>query len=331
MKVLFLTVSPRRASYRYRIEQFLPFWKDYNIKATNICVVGLSFFKKITLAKSCTNYDCVILQRKALSPFLIRIIKKQTKLVYDFDDALYAREPYVKGRINGTQPGSKGLIKRLNYILKKSDAIIGGSKDLCSYSKQFNPNVHLIPTSLPLPQQQTVNKSDVVKVGWIGNKLNLYYLEMIDEALFEIQTEFPEIVFEVMCNALPDNCKTSWKLVEWAKDKEHEWLSSISIGLMPLVDDDWSRGKCAFKLLQYMSHKKPVVGSNVGANKDAIKHAASGFLAANNKDWFDHLKILIKSKEKQSEMGLEGFKHFKNEYELHSTQQKLAKLLKSFE
>jgi len=330
IKILCLRTSSKQASYRYRIEQFLTNWDQFNIEFDDQLIIGKSFFKRIQLIKQSVNYDYVFLHKKTLSAFFIRMIKKRSRLIFDYDDALYAIESYKKTKPKDSQPGSKTMIRRLNYILKQADLIFAGSPELKSYSEKYSQNVFLIPTALQIPAISQQKKStNEVTIGWIGNRYNLYYLQQIDAALFRIQEEYPNVKFSIMCSKIANDTQTQWHLVKWTRETELQWLDSIDIGLMPLDDDEWSRGKCAFKLIQYMSHKKTVIASDVGANKDAVIPNKTGFLVSDLESWYKAVKQCVENKDQLSEFGENGYRRFIDLYELNKIQSNIAEILNS--
>ncbi|MCB0280020.1 MAG: glycosyltransferase family 4 protein [Calditrichaeota bacterium] len=329
VRILCLRIDEKQASYRYRIKQFEPYWSTHNIEFVDRLIVGQSFIKRWKLINEAGDFDFVLLQRKTLSAIFIRKIKRKSRLIYDYDDALYAVESYKKSKPKDSQPGSKTMIRRLNFILKKADMVFAGSPALKAYSEKFSQNVFLVPTSLPVPKiHETIEKSDQIRIGWIGNRANLFFLNHIDDPLYRIQIEHPNVIFTVMCSDLPIETRTQWKLTKWSKESEQEWLESIDIGLMPLEDDEWSRGKCAFKLIQYMSYKKAVIGSAVGANMDAIQNDISGYLVRTENEWYNALKRLIENHKKRIEMGEAGFNLFKEKYEIKSTLQHINDIIR---
>ena len=330
IRILCLHLAENRASYRYRVEQFLPYWKEYGIDMQTIRITSKSYPEKLSIALQCGEYDYVWLQRKPLTPLFTSIIARKSRLIYDYDDALYAVESYLKGKPKPTQPGSKQSIRRLNAVLKRSSIIFAGSEALASYSRKFNPaNTFIIPTAytkLPEPPPPAGSGKEVT-IGWIGNTGNLYFLSMIDKAAASIQSRFPEVRFSVMSGKAPEGLHTKWEFVSWSKEAEAEWLDSIDIGVMPLEDDEWSRGKCAFKLLQYMAHGKPVVASRVGANIDAVIHGRSGYLANSEAEWEQAFASLVSNPEERLRMGEESLKHFLATYEREQVQARMAKIL----
>lgn len=332
IKILCLHIAKNQASYHYRVEQLLGYWNEYDIELHPVTIVGKKYGSKIKLALQSRHYDFVWLQRKTLSPFIVNIITNRTRLIYDFDDALYTRQTGHDGTLKDKHPGSQQTIKRINHILKKSSLIFAGSKALARYAEIYNPgNVHLLPTALekpgtPVPGNTIQNR---ITIGWIGSIGNLPYLELIDEAAAEMQKKFPGASFSVMSGKPPENLKTRWNFVPWSAETEHAWLQSIDIGIMPLTDDEWSRGKCAFKLLQYMSHQKPVIASAVGANMSTVQHGENGFLATTTAEWCRALEALISNRALRHRMGQESLHIFETRFERSIIQEKIASIVRS--
>ncbi len=295
-----------------------------------VSITGKSYIAKLRLALASKEYDYVWLQRKPLSLFFVALIASRSRLVYDYDDALYARESYLTGLLKPTQPGSKQTVKRLNTILKRSSLVFAGSKALADYAQGYNPvGTFLVPTAFDKvcsPLSGT-GPGGTITIGWIGNNLNLFFLSLIDDATFALQKRYPAVKFSVMSGKQPQGLKTQWDFVPWSKEAEGQWLHSINIGLMPLVDDEWSRGKCAFKLLQYMAHGKPVIASNVGANRAAVLHGVSGYLASSSSEWFTALDSLVSNQELRCSMGEASLKLFLSTYERQIVQERIAVLL----
>lgn len=330
IRILCLHIAENQASYRYRVAQFLPHWTEYGIDMHLYCINGRSYSDKIGMALQCGRYDYVWLQRKPLLPLLTSIIARNSRLIYDYDDALYARESYVKGNPKPTQPGSRQSIRRLDTVLKHSSTVFAGSDALAAYSRRINPsNTYIIPTAYEkIPGSCSRNQTDrTVTVGWLGNSINLYFLTMIDAASAAIQAKYPDIRFSVMSSQAPEGLKTRWEFVPWSKEAEPHWLQSIDIGIMPLEDDEWSRGKCAFKLIQYMAHGKPVIASAVGANLNAVIDGVSGFLADSSSKWELALESLLSDPELRKSMGEESLKHFLSTYERQRVQEQMAGII----
>ena len=330
IRILCLHLAENQASYRYRVEQFLPYWKEYGIDMQPLRITSKSYPEKLSIALRSGEYDYVWLQRKPLSTIFTSIIARKTRLIYDYDDALYAVESYLNGKPKPTQPGSKQIIRRLNTALKYSSLVFAGSDALAEYARRFNPeHTFVVPTAyrklLEPPSPKTTDET--VTIGWIGNTGNLYFLKMLDQAASTIEQSHPSVRFSVMSGKPPEGLKTRWEFTPWSKEAEESWLDSIDIGIMPLEDDEWSRGKCAFKLLQYMAHGKPVVASKVGANTKAVIHGISGILADTEEEWAKAFEVLILNPEQRKNMGQESLRHFLETYERQRVQEQMATIL----
>ncbi len=328
IKILCFHNATHRASYRYRVGQFLPFWSNYTIEMQAVCISGKQYLNLLKFLFSFNRYDYILLQKKIVPRLLIGIMTKQTKLIYDFDDALYTRESQ---ELEQNKPPSRRTIKKLNYILKKSTLVFAGSSELAHYAGAYNYNVHIIPTALDkqVAEPMIPPHSDCITIGWIGNDVNLFYLSIIDDATLFLQQKYPCVRFSLLCGNPPKGLVTNWHFTKWSSVTEKSWLQSIDIGIMPLTDDPWSRGKCAFKLLQYMAHGKPVVASDVGANKTTVSHCVNGYLVKTKEEWISALERLILDREKRIRMGQESLKIFVGQFERSRIQQKIADILLS--
>ncbi|NTW68375.1 MAG: glycosyltransferase family 4 protein [Chlorobiaceae bacterium] len=331
IRILCLHIAGNQASYRYRVEQFLPYWKEYGIEVHPVNLSGISYFEKFKFALASKNYDYVWLQKKPLSGFFVDLIARRSTLIYDYDDALYARESYLEGPPKPTRPGSKQSISRLNILLKRASLVFAGSEALVDYASRFrNEGVFLVPTALSKVPEKFIpgdRSGEPLRVGWIGNNQNLFFLTLIDEVLFSVQQSYPAIRFTLMAGKPPEGLKTRWDFVPWSKEGEASWLHSVDIGIMPLADDEWCRGKCAFKLLQYMSHGKPVIASRVGANRVVVKHGVNGYLASSAAEWHAAFERLVSRPDLRYSMGEESRKLYLASFERQQVQARMAELL----
>ncbi|NTW51416.1 MAG: glycosyltransferase family 4 protein [Chlorobiaceae bacterium] len=330
IKILCLHASTSLASYRYRVEQFTPFWKEYDIEVDLVSLSGKGYPDKLKLALSAGRYDYVWLQKKVLSPIFINIIASRSRLIYDFDDAIYSTGSHTSGHVKPSHAGSRQTVKRLHHVLEKSCLVFAGSPELVEYSRRHNASdVELVPTALEMPLWNPQPRDPLVpiRIGWIGVSSNMLYLELADQAAVQVQERYPDVVFSLMSGEPPTGLKTKWEFVPWSKESQEPWLRSLDIGIMPLTDDQWSRGKCAFKLLQYMSYGKPVIASAVGANLDAVRHGKSGYLVSTPEEWFRAFESLITYPELRCAMGEESFRLFSGEYDRKIIQAKIAGIL----
>ncbi|NTW53629.1 MAG: glycosyltransferase family 4 protein [Chlorobaculum sp.] len=247
-------------------------------------------------------------------------------MIFDFDDAIYVKQVMLTGK---QLPESRMKLDWIASTLKRSSLIFAGSEALKSYAEQYNRTVHLVPTAFSTPPLATGNHHNgkTVTIGWIGIPSNLYFLKIIDHALRSVQEQHPGVRFSIMSKRVPEDVKTEWELSEWSSENEKQWLAAIDIGIMPLTDDEWCRGKCAFKLIQYMAYGKPVVASDVGANKAAIAHGVNGFLVKTDDGWIEALDRLILDKELRMNMGAASRTLHVEQYDRERVQQNIAGLI----
>ncbi|MGC8774398.1 MAG: glycosyltransferase family 4 protein [Chlorobaculum sp.] len=327
ISILCLHLSPHRPSYRYRMGQFLPHWHHYEIHVDTLCVSGKEALKNTAKALAvCGNYDYIWIQRKVFPPPFLWLLSRKAKVIFDFDDAIHVKQVMLTGN---QKPES--LLKRqwIARTLKSFSIVLAGSDALKDHAERYNSNVHLVPTPFEAPPQKFNGrkKEKTVTVGWIGVNANLYFLKQIDETLGLLAEKHPWVRFSLMSGKMPSGMKTPWELTPWSSESEKQWLARIDIGIMPLTDDEWCRGKCAFKLIQYMAHGKPVVASNVGANRSTITNGVNGFLAESAEEWLDALEQLVLDEELRKRMGAESRRIHLERFERAEVQRKIASLI----
>jgi glycosyltransferase involved in cell wall biosynthesis len=329
IRILCLHIASHRPSYRYRVGQFLPHWSEHEIQVDTICVSGRDAPVNIVRSLSlCGEYDYIWIQRKIFPAFLVWMLSGKSKLIFDFDDAIYTKQVMLSNRAGQE---SRLKLRWIAYTLSKASLVFAGSHDLKVYAERYSPNVHLVPTSYGIPHERYSNKqySQTITIGWIGTNSNHYFLGIIDEALSTLKKAHPAVRFSIMTGRRPEKLDTPWELAGWSPEAEQQWLSEIDIGIMPLTDDEWSRGKCAFKLLQYMAYGKPVVASNVGANKSVITDRVNGFLVDDSAGWVEALEELISDAALRRKMGEESRTVFSEHFDRKVVQKRIADLIRN--
>ncbi|MCE1273009.1 MAG: glycosyltransferase family 4 protein [Chlorobiales bacterium] len=307
--------------------QFLPYWHQYGIQVDTLCVSGKEAIRNTARALSvCGNYDYVWIQRKVFPPLLFWLLSSKAKVIFDFDDAIHVKQVMLSGK---QEPESWLKRRWINRTLKRSSMVLAGSEALKDHAECHNGNVHLVPTSFEIPPHKVIGfqKDETVTIGWIGVNSNLYFLKQIDKSLSLIAEKYPMVRFALMSGKMPEGMKTPWELTPWSSESENQWLARIDIGIMPLTDDEWCRGKCAFKLIQYMAYGKPVVASNVGANKSTITNRVNGLLVENVEGWFDSLEQLVLDENLRRRMGAESQRIYLDRFERAEVQRKIADLI----
>jgi glycosyltransferase involved in cell wall biosynthesis len=243
-----------------------------------------------------SDFDIAIVQREFIStlPTLERCIK--IPMVLDVDDAIWLHR-------GGWAAGS---------LAKKVDHIVCGNQYLADYFKVFGKPVTIIPTAVDV--ERFTPRDFVVPnkiIGWSGTSGGFKYLYSIEHSLSQILLSYPDWKLLIVSDQAPDFKlipESQMEFVLWSVDSEVSTIQKMDIGLMPLDDTPWSRGKCSYKMLLYMACGVPVVVSDVGMNSEVLTHDFIGYGAKLEKDWFDVINKLINSEELRRKAGENGRK-----------------------
>jgi glycosyltransferase involved in cell wall biosynthesis len=356
MSVLFIGTHRlnRSPSQRFRFEQFLPFLDKAGIKyrvssllneqddATyyskgnylkKASVIYRSFLKRKEDIAHSSEYDVLFIQREAFligPPYFERLIKKAgKKLIFDFDDAIWL--PNVS-EVNKKFSWAK-FASKTSEIISLSNGIIAGNQYLADYALQYNPNVHIIPTTIDTTYHlpKIVSKlPDRVCIGWTGSHTTLQYLELIIPVLKKIKQLFNnKVYFKIIGDAHYTHHELAIKGVKWNLDTEIDDLSEIDIGIMPLPNNQWTLGKCGFKGLQYMALEIPPVVSPVGVNTEIIEEGVNGFLASNEKEWIEKISLLIEDAELRKKIGKAARKTVEERFSVNSHRETFLSIIKN--
>jgi glycosyltransferase involved in cell wall biosynthesis len=223
---------------------------------------------------------------------------------------------------------------KFRSMVKGSDVVTVGNRFLRSQVLKVDPDkeVFVIPTSIDTnlyPKKKKISNHEATILGWIGTKGNLKYLKKLEPVFETIRQRFPGVKLKIVSNDFYDSAHLPVVKKLWKLEDENDDLVSFDIGLMPLNDDLWSRGKCGLKVIQYLSVGVPVVCTPVGINPDIVKDGENGFLATNHQEWVDCLSNLIQNQELRYQVGLKGIETVERDYSLVVTSEKFFQVLQS--
>jgi len=350
MRILALTTNPiEGASTRYRVHAYIPYLERQG------CTVDLHpFFPSKSLAAVYSSgdllgklyyvvkgfqkrlsqlrrhrYDLVLVHRElfplGLRVFLGRLGKIGAQVVYDYDDAMFLPQRqgrWLLGKLEDTNS--------VREVMALSNLVVAGNDFLAAYARRYNQNVTILPTAVDTERFRLRDSSRQVghcTIGWIGSHTTikyLYSLRSIFERLAKSHSFELKVVgasFSLSFNGL------QVRQQEWSLEREVKDFQSCDIGVYPLWNDDWSKGKCGFKAIQFMSVGVPVIASKVGVNRNIIQDGVNGFLAASEQEWCDKLALLLKNPDLRREMGLAGRKTVEERYSLDVNAPKLLQAL----
>lgn len=342
IKILALTrYSSMAASTRQRFDQYIPHLERAGFEITSAPLFGDAYVASIGNARSkglvarsyaarvldllraATRFDAAWVQYD-LFPFLPGLAERALRLgsvpyIVDYDDALfhnYDRGGAVKTRLLGN---------KLAPLLTGARGCAAGNEYLATYLRRYNRNVRIIPTVVDTEHYRVVpSPNERPVVGWIGSPSTWRYVEPI----------LPHILPSIEAAGGRFRAVGSGRrgvhgiveFVDWAEDREVADVQGFDIGVMPLPDEEWARGKCGYKLIQYMACGRPTIASPVGVNRQIVDHEVNGYLASSVQEWQAALQALLESRARREAMGAHGRRIVEGSYSLQSQIQPMIDL-----
>jgi glycosyltransferase involved in cell wall biosynthesis len=277
------------------------------------------------------RYDAVLIHRAACiagPAWLERLIQLfNCPIIYDFDDAIF--------NLHTSEANSRyGWFKfpgKTANICRSSSQVIVGNTYLADYARQFNANVSIIPSSVDVDQYQRANnKGDAgsrVIVGWTGSSTSQTYLETFAPLLRELMRQ-RDVELHIISDRKPEMPGVPITWHQWSPETEIADLARFDIGIMPMPDDQWSRGKCSMKALLYMAMGIPTICSAVGMNREVIQHNENGFLASTDEEWLNCLNALIDDAVLRRRLGAAGRRTIEERYSMRHCAAQFANVIR---
>jgi glycosyltransferase involved in cell wall biosynthesis len=344
MKILIICLHAfdRVPGQRFRFEQYLDYFRQNGIEYEfsgllqpqdykhfykkgkyfqKFMIVLRGFFKRWRELKYVENYDLVFIQRESYmlgTTFFEKRYARRSKVVYDFDDAIW-----LSASTSGQNRKLAFLKKpsKTSDIIAVSTMVFAGNQFLADYASQFNDNVVIVPTTIDTREYQPAYKTDKSRIciGWSGSFSTIAHFETAIPALLVIKEKYGDrVYFKVIGDGNYRNQELGITGQDWKKETEVKDLQEIDIGIMPLPDDEWSKGKCGLKGLQYMGLEIPTIMSPVGVNSEIITDGYNGFLAGGTSEWVEKLSRLIDSPALRAEVGQNGRKTVVDKYSVEA-------------
>ena len=310
-KVLFLIQGFSVAASRYRVLQYIPYLESKGVE-TKVSLYPRTLKENFQFFNELSQYDIVFLQRKRFNQPRLGLLRRRAKrILYDFDDSVMYRNSKAKDPISSTRR------RRFVQMVKNSDFIIAGNEFLRSQVLPFNQNVEVIPTAINQERYDLRTYSvqqERVTLGWIGDHGSIHYLEKMRPIFDRISAKYPHVELKIVSDTFFDCDRMKVIKKKWSSEEEVADLQGLDIGLMPLVDDPWSWGKCGLKIIQYQGVGVPVVCTPVGINKDLVEDGSNGFWAMTADEWEEKLSLLIENPGLREQMGREGRRRVLEKY-----------------
>ena len=350
MKVFLLTHSGRQdSSSRIRFLQYLPFFKQQGIQVdvsqllsdeyVSAIVLGkskqslwslilLGYWNRVKILFKVKNYDLIIIH-KEIFPYIPAFVERLLcfiGIIYivDYDDATFHNYDKHNNWLVRLLLG-----KKIDAIMRFSNTVIIGNRYLSSRAQLSGANqIEIIQSVVDLNKYKVVksNCNKQLVVGWIGSPSTGKYLLEIESIYKLLASEFDVRFVAVGCNKETVK-ELPIEVLPWSEETEVQLIQSFDVGIMPLTNSLWEKGKCGYKLIQYMACELPVVASPIGVNKQIIENGKNGFLAQEPDEWVGALRQLLNDESLRRFMGENGRKLVEEEYSLQVQSKKFEKII----
>lgn len=302
MKLLIISNNPSRASFRLRIGEHLEALGREGIES-EVCPLPPGALARQRLFKSSRAYDAVLLHRKCLNFRDAMVLwHYRPKLIFDFDDAIM----YSPSRPQSECTSHYRLFRRTARMM---DVMIAGNAYLAEHAGRYCRQVVVLPTGLDVAAyrvQDRPKRSDTIRLVWIGSQSTLQYLAQLKPVLESVGKKRKNVVLRIIADAFFDLNEMPVERCRWSLMTQAADLAACDIGLSPLPDNRFTRGKCGFKLLQYFAAGLPVVASPVGVNADFINDSGAGLSASTPDEWTAALERMIDNIDTYRQWGQNG-------------------------
>jgi glycosyltransferase involved in cell wall biosynthesis len=288
-------------------------------------------FQRITKMRVYPAPDMVWLEYEALPwiPWLIEraVLPRGVPIISDYDDAVFHRYDIHRLKAVRTILG-----KKIDQVMAASTLVMAGNPYLHDHARRSGaPWVETVPTIIDLDAyhiRSNAENESTLRVGWIGTPETWQALaKPIHNILDPLLTKQEALFLAVGASMRPETAGTL-EILPWAEDTEVKLIQSMDIGVMPLPDTPWTRGKCGYKLIQYMACGLPVVASPVGVNRDIVEHGVNGFLADSDDEWRAAVDALLNDADLRRRMGAAGRKKVEEQYSLKVWGPRVAQMLR---
>jgi glycosyltransferase involved in cell wall biosynthesis len=363
IRVLVLSPIPEEgAGCRFRIAQFIPYLEANGFEVTLSPLYTTDFFrrvykpgqrlrksvefaglslKRLTSLRRVTRFDVVFIYREIfpIGPAIVeRLLSllSRAPIVFDYDDAIFL--PSVSGVSEANRfiaawkfPGKVATIIRL------SDQVITGNEYLAAYARRFSAAVTVIPTCVDttkcVPRSDraagATNGSRRLIVGWIGSPTTALYLRSLGGVLRRLATTHPFVLRTSGAGQAIELPGVDVENPPWTMDGEVRLFNTCDIGVYPLPDDEWAKGKCGFKAIEFMACGVPVVAAAVGVNREIIEDGVNGFLASTESEWVAKLQRLLDDPALRARFAEAGRRTVEERYSLRVCAPRLAAVIRA--
>lgn len=344
--LVFSKYGQRAASTRQRIVQYAPYLREAGITldlspllddaylaqlvdrgTRDVGRMARAYGKRMAMLSRAQDYDFIWVQYE-LFPYLpgsfeAMVRRARKPVICDYDDAIFHQydnhpNPFLRGLLGG----------KLQPLLRRADLAFCGNRYLQEYVSRYCPRTELVPTVLdtsvytPAPPRNTA----IPTLGWIGSPTTWAHGSLLAPVLAEyVNAQQLNVLVVGAGHAATDHPFT---FRDWDEAREVVDIHSMDIGIMPLPDEPWARGKCGYKLIQYMACGLPVIASPVGVNCEIVEHGVNGFLASTDAEWRAAIDQLRADPALRTRMGAAGRATIEARYAISTHGPRVAGLIR---
>lgn len=351
MKVLFITRYGRLgASSRMRTLQYHPLFESMDIECTSsplfddnllakryqfnrygLFNVVRAYFKQLLVLMKRRKFDLVWIEKEAFPwtpAWFERWLLCGVPYVLDYDDAVFHNYDLHSSAVVRWCFG-----KKIDYLMAASTLVVAGNAYLAERAKEAGAQrIEIVPTVIDLERYSVKSPSNIdanpLQIVWIGSPSTTRYLDIIREPLAALSRRF-SLKLRVIGGDAVTMSGVDIELLPWSESSEVDLIRACDIGVMPLFDSPWERGKCGYKLIQYMACGLPVVASPVGVNNEIVCTGENGFLANTDKAWVEALSKLLSDALLRQQMGAVARKRVEEHYCIQKVGQRMVSLLRT--
>jgi glycosyltransferase involved in cell wall biosynthesis len=342
--------EPLGSSSRVRFYQYLPYLTAHGIEIVTApfftdeyvrnlyagqrpslkTILG-AYRKRLSVLLRSGSFDALWVE-KELFPWLPAGVEaflnsRRIPYVVDYDDAVFHRYD-----LHGSLLVRALLGRKIDHVMRRARLVIAGNEYLAARARKAGArNVKCIPSVVDVDQYVITEPAShpAFRIGWVGSPVTAPYLGLVREALHQLHQESNVKLILIGAGSVAPFPDIPTENLSWSEDIEHRISQLFDVGIMPLVDGPFERGKCGYKLIQYMAAGLPVIASPVGVNQQIVEPGVNGYLPASSADWLAALRGLRDDVQKRKVMGLAGRQKAEQLYNLQGTAPQLLRLLSS--
>ena len=313
MHLTALVESPNHVCCRYRLAAFRPILEQFG-HTLEFMTLPRRWWGRVWLYRRLAG-AAVVLQRKLLPEWELAQLRRSARLLlFDLDDAVFLRDSYAARGLNDSR-----RLHRFAATARACDAVIAGNAFLAAHAAHWaGPGaVHVVPTCVDpdlYPAGEAKRPGAGVQLVWVGSSSTLRGLETVRPMLQEVGRRTPGACLKILCDRFLRLDPLPVVPCPWTAASEAAEIAAADVGISWVPDDDWSRGKCGLKVLQYMAAALPVVANPVGVHAEMVRHGETGFLAETTEQWVDAVARLASDRELRRRMGEAGRRLLEEKY-----------------